>query len=100
MIGRASIGNPWFFKEVKHFLATGELLPKPSIAERVQIAKRHLEMATEWNGAITGLLETRRHYASYFKGIPDFKAFRIKMVTAATKEEVFGIFEEVIRFYQ
>ena len=99
MIGRSSIGNPWFFREVKHFLQTGEHLQKPTISERVAVAKRHLEMATQWNGDLVGLLETRRHYASYFKGIPDFKAFRMQMVTAATKEEVFVIFEKVIKYY-
>jgi len=99
MIGRASIGNPWFFREVKHFLQTGEHLQKPTIAERVAIAKRHLEMATQWNGDVVGLLETRRHYASYFKGIPDFKAFRMEMVTAPTKEDIFIIFEKVLAYY-
>jgi len=100
MIGRASIGNPWFFREVKHFLETGNHLQKPSIAERVSVAKRHLEMATQWNGEVVGLLETRRHYASYFKGIPNFKAFRMKMVTAPTKEEVFVVFDDVLREYK
>lgn len=100
MIGRASIGNPWFFKEVKHFLQTGKKLSQPTIAERVAVAKRHLEMATQWNGDITGLLETRRHYSSYFKGIPNFKPFRMKMVTASTKEEVFIVFEEVLKIFK
>jgi nifR3 family TIM-barrel protein len=99
MIGRASIGNPWFFKEVKHFLETGEILPKPNITERVRVAKKHLETATQWNGDIIGLLETRRHYAGYFKGIPDFKPFRMKLVTAGTKEEVFLILSEVENNY-
>jgi nifR3 family TIM-barrel protein len=96
MIGRASIGNPWFFKEVKHFLKTGKVLPKPSIYERARVAKKHLETATQWNGDIIGLLETRRHYAGYFKGIPDFKPFRMKLVTASTKEEVFLILEDIV----
>jgi nifR3 family TIM-barrel protein len=96
MIGRASIGNPWFFSQVKHFLKTGEHLLPPSIAERVAVAKKHLEMATQWNGDIVGVLETRRHYANYFKGIPNFKEFRMKMVTAPSKEDVFKVFEEVL----
>jgi len=100
MIGRSSIGNPWFFREVKHFLKTGTHLQKPTIVERVAIAKRHLEMATLWNGDVVGLLETRRHYSSYFKGIPDFKAFRMQMVTAPTKEEVFHVFEEVVEKFR
>jgi len=95
MIGRASIGNPWFFAAVKHFFKTGEHLSPPSIAERVQTAKRHLEMAIAWNGEHAGLFETRRHYTNYFKGIPHFKEYRLRMVTSDTKEEVFEVFEEV-----
>ena len=97
MIGRASIGNPWFFKEVKHFFKTGEHLPSPGILERVETARRHLQMAIDWNGEHTGLFETRRHYTNYFKGIPNFKAYRLKMVTSDTKEAVFEVFEEVSR---
>lgn len=96
MIGRASIGNPWFFAQVKHFFKTGEYLASPTIPERVQIAKRHLQMAIEWNGEHAGLFETRRHYTNYFKGIPHFKNYRLKMVTSDTKEEVFQVFEEVL----
>ena len=97
MIGRASIGNPWFFNQVKHFLKTGEHLPQPTIAERVEVARRHLEMATEWNGDIVGMLETRRHYSNYFKGIANFKAYRMQLVTAPSKEEVFTILDEVLK---
>ena len=97
MIGRASIGNPWFFKEVKHFFKTGEHLPSPGILERVETARRHLQMAIDWNGEHAGLFETRRHYTNYFKGIPNFKAYRLKMVTSDTKEAVFEVFEEVSR---
>ncbi len=96
MIGRASIGNPWFFNQVKHFLKTGKHLAPPTIAERVHVAKRHLEMATDWNGDIVGMLETRRHYSNYFKGIANFKEYRLKLVTAPTKEDVFRVFEEVL----
>ncbi len=96
MIGRASIGNPWFFAQVKHFLKTGEQLESPSISQRVSTAKRHLEMAIEWNGDRAGLFETRRHYTNYFKGIPHFKEYRLKMVTSDTKEEVFQVFDEVL----
>ncbi len=97
MIGRASIGNPWFFKDVKHFFKTGEHLPSPPLAERVKVAKRHLEMAVAWNGEHTGVFETRRHYTNYFKGIPHFKEYRLKMVTSDTKEGVFDTFEEVLQ---
>lgn len=96
MIGRASIGNPWFFAQVKHYFKTGEHLPPPSIPERVQTAKRHLEMAIKWNGEHSGLFETRRHYTNYFKGIPHFKEYRLKMVTSDSKEGVFEAFEEVL----
>ena len=99
MIGRASIGNPWFFSQVKHFLTTGEHLTPPDIAERVRVAKRHLEMAMEWNGAVVGLLETRRHYTNYFKGLPNFKQYKLKMLTAPTQEEVFQVFEEILQAY-
>lgn len=96
MIGRASIGYPWFFKEVKHFIATGEHLPKPTIAERVEAANRHLQMAIDWKGERLGVLETRRHYTNYFKGIPDFKAYRMKMVTSDEAQDVFDTFQEVL----
>lgn len=96
MIGRASIGNPWFFAQVKHFFKTGEHLTPPTIAERVKTAKRHLEMAIKWNGEHTGLFETRRHYTNYFKGIPHFKEYRLKMVTSDSKEGVFNVFDEVL----
>ena len=96
MIGRASIGNPWFFKQVKYFFETGAHLPQITIKERVETAKRHLEMAIEWNGEHAGLYETRRHYTNYFKGIPHFKEYRLRMVTSDRKEEVFQVFEEVL----
>ncbi len=96
MIGRASIGNPWFFAQVKHFFRTGEHLDPPTIPERVKTAKRHLKMAMEWNGERAGLFETRRHYTNYFKGIPHFKEFRLRMVTSESKEEVFDVFDEVL----
>lgn len=95
MIGRASIGNPWFFADVKHFFETGEHPEPPGIPERVSMARRHLSMAIDWNGEHAGLYETRRHYTNYFKGIPHFKEYRLRMVTAESKEEVFEVFEEV-----
>ncbi|MBP2831290.1 tRNA dihydrouridine synthase DusB [Aquimarina sp. U1-2] len=95
MIGRASIGYPWFFKEVKHFFETGEHLPSPSIDERVIAARRHLQMAIDWKGEKLGVFETRRHYTNYFKGIPHFKEYRTKMVTSDHPEDVFAAFDEV-----
>ena len=95
MIGRASIGNPWFFKEVKQYLKTGEILTPPSIDERIITAKRHLEMSIKWKGERLGLLETRRHYSNYFKGIPDFKPYRKRLVTSDTLEEIMEVFLEL-----
>ena len=100
MIGRASIGYPWFFKEVKHYFATGEHCPPPTMAARVLAAKRHLEMAIDWKGEKLGVFETRRHYTNYFKGIPNFKEHRIKMVTSDDSASVFACFEEVLALYR
>ncbi len=99
MIGRAAIGYPWIFDEIKHYLATGEKLPPPTIQQRVKAATRHLEMAIEWKGERQGLMETRRHYTNYFKGFPDFKQYRTTMVTAEKSEEVFEALNEVLAVY-
>ncbi len=95
MIGRASIGNPWFFNQVKHFLETGNKLPLPTMAERVEAARRHLQMAIDWKGEKLGVFETRRHYTNYFRGIPHFKEYRMKMVTSDDAADVFAAFDEV-----
>ena len=95
MIGRASIGNPWFFNQVKHFFKTGEHLPPVSIKERVTAAKKHLEMSIAWKGERLGVFETRRHYTNYFKGLNGFKPFRTELVEAMTLEEVHSILERV-----
>ena len=96
MIGRASIGYPWFFKEVKHYFKTGEHLPPPTMPERVEAARRHLQMAIDWKGEKLGVFETRRHYTNYFKGIPHFKEYRMKMVTSDEAVDVFAAFDEVL----
>lgn len=96
MIGRAAIGSPWLFADVKHFLATGEHLPEPDMAERVAAARTHLERAVQWKGERLGVLETRKHYAGYFRGVPDFKQMRIKLCTADTSEEVFEILNNIL----
>ena len=96
MIGRASIGNPWFFNEVKHFLKTKTNLPSATISERVAMAKRHLEMAIGWKGERLGIYDTRRHYANYFKGIPDFKPYRQKLVTSDEPKDVYSILSKVL----
>ena len=95
MIGRASIGNPWFFKQVKHFFETGEHLEPISMTERVDAARRHLTMAIEWKGEKLGVFETRRHYTNYFRGIPHFKEYRLRMVTSDDPKDVYDAFDEV-----
>ena len=95
MIGRASIGYPWFFKEVKHYFKTGEHLAGPTISERTEMARRHLQMAIAWKGEHLGVVETRRHYTNYFKGIPHFKEHRLKMVTSDDPKDVFAAFDIV-----
>jgi tRNA-dihydrouridine synthase len=95
MIGRASIGNPWFFRQVKHYFETGKHLSLPNIKDRVEMARRHLQMSIEWKGEKLGVFETRRHYTNYFKGIPHFKEYRQRMVTSDDAADVFAVFEEV-----
>lgn len=95
MIGRASIGNPWIFNEIKHYLKTGEELAPASMIQRIEAATRHLEMAIDWKGEKLGIFETRRHYANYFKGFPHFKEIRMALVTMETKEELFGLLNKV-----
>jgi len=96
MIGRATIGNPWFFKQIKHYFKTGNHLAPPTMAERTEAARRHLQMAIDWKGERLGVVETRRHYTNYFKGIPHFKEYRMKMVTTDDAKGVFEVFDEVI----
>jgi tRNA-dihydrouridine synthase B len=100
MIGRAAIGSPWVFNDIKHFFKTGELLPPPSMMERVAITRKHLDFSIRWKGDKLGIFEMRRHYTNYFKGTPDFKPFRTRMVEAPTYEEVNQILDEVIETYQ
>ncbi len=95
MIGRASIGYPWIFREIKHFLKTGEHLSPPSFDERIKAAMRHLEMSVEWKGEKLGIVEMRRHYTNYFKGIPHFKQHRIKLVTQDSYSDLLETFEGI-----
>jgi len=95
MIGRAAIGAPWFFNEVKHFIKTGEHLPAPTIADRIDVTRKHLDFSIRWKGNKLGIFEMRRHYTNYFKGIPDFKPFRMRLVEAPNHEEVNAILHEV-----
>lgn len=95
MIGRACIGYPWFFREVKHYFETGNHLALPTMEERMDAARRHLQMAIAWKGEKLGVFETRRHYTNYFKGIPHFKDYRKKIVTSDRAEDVFAALDEV-----
>ena len=97
MIGRASIGNPWFFKQVKHFFKTGNHLPPIDVAERVAMARKHLEMEIAWKDKeMTAIIENRRHYGNYFKGIRDFKKYRVKLVTADTMQAIDQVFDDIL----
>ena len=95
MIGRAAIGYPWIFDEIKHFMKTGELLPPPTIEDRIAICKKHLYKSFEWKGPVIGIFEMRRHYANYLKGLPDIKEFRLKLVTLNTVEEIDAVLDEI-----
>lgn len=95
MIGRAAIGYPWIFREIKHYFKTGEHLDKPTMAERIDACETHLIKSIEWKGPKTGVFEMRRHYSNYFKGLPDFKEYRTRLVTASTYDEVAGILHEI-----
>ncbi len=99
MIGRASIGYPWIFREIKHYIRTGEILPPPQIEERVEAALKHLEMGLEWKGARLGVVELRRHYSNYFRGIPGFKEHRTKLVTEDQPDGVKRLLAEIADKY-
>jgi nifR3 family TIM-barrel protein len=95
MIGRASIGYPWIFNEIKHFLKTGELLDPPGLQERVELVKKHLQFSIEWKGEKKGIFEMRRHYTNYFKGIPNFKPIRLQLVTLENSTEILEILDQI-----
>jgi nifR3 family TIM-barrel protein len=99
MIGRAAIGYPWIFREIKHYFKTGEIMSPPTIAERVAVCRAHLEKSVAWKGPRTGIFEMRRHYSNYFKGVDHFKDFRMKLVSVATIEEVNELLDEVNEHY-
>jgi nifR3 family TIM-barrel protein len=95
MIGRAAIGYPWIFREVKHFFETGEHLAPPTIKERVETCKTHLQKSVEWKGPKTGIFEMRRHYANYFKGIPNFKECRTKLVSLDNMADIEDVLNNI-----
>jgi nifR3 family TIM-barrel protein len=100
MIGRASIGYPWIFREIKHYFKTQERLAPPTLEERVEVCKRHFIKSIEWKGEKLGIFEMRRHYTNYFRGFPHFKEFRMRLVEAESMGEVIDILGEVQMFYQ
>ena len=100
MVGRAAIGYPWIFREIKHYLKTGTLLPPPSLTERVDICKTHFLKNLEWKGNKVGIVEMRRHYAGYFKGLPDFKSTRMKLVSSEYVEEIIELIEGIAKHYR
>lgn len=99
MIGRASIGYPWVFREIKHYFATGELLEPPSVAERVRAARQHLTDSIAWKGPKLGVLEMRRHYGPYFRDLPNIKPYRHRLVTEMEPEVLFAILAEIEEAY-
>ncbi len=96
MIGRAAIGNPWIFEEIKHFLKTGELLPSPTLQQRTEAVKKHATWSVEWKGERAGILEMRQHYSNYFKGIPNFKEHKTQLLSALTLQELDFAFEKIL----
>jgi tRNA-dihydrouridine synthase B len=100
MIGRASIGYPWIFREIKHFFRTGELLPGPSLSERIEVCRTHLDKSVEWKGLRTGIFEMRRHYSNYFKGIPDFKEYRMKLVSIDNLDDIHSVLQEISQKFE
>ena len=100
MIGRASIGNPWFFNQVKHFMNTGKELSLPSLEERVKVVKEHLDFSIRWKGERVGIVEMRRHYANYFKGIPNFKPIRTQLVTLESTQEIYSVLNNIVNQFE
>ena len=99
MIGRATIGYPWIFNEIKHFIKTGEHLAPPTIADRVQVCKEHLDFSVRWKSKHAGIVEMRRHYTNYFRGLPHFKEYRNQLVMTYSYDEIITILDEVERKY-
>ena len=99
MIGRASIGNPWFFDQVKYYLSTGNKKEEPGISDKARMAKRHLEMAVKWKGEILGVLETRRHYGNYFKGVANFKETKSRILNEKDPIKIFHELDEIIHTF-
>ena len=95
MIGRGAIGYPWIFNEIKHYLKTGKHFTKPTMKERLNLCREHLEFSLRWKGDVLGIVETRRHYTNYFKNIPNFKEYRMRLVTANDPQEIYDTLNEI-----
>ncbi len=100
MVARGVYGNPWIFNEIKHYLKTGEILPVPDIEERIRICTIQLEKSVEWKGERRGVLEIRKHWGNYFKGYPNFKPFRIKLMETETHADLLNVLEDIREFYR
>jgi nifR3 family TIM-barrel protein len=99
MIGRAAIGYPWIFNEIKHFIKTGEHLPPPTVQQRVDVIRQHLHRSVEWKGVKAGINEMRRHYTNYLRGLPNIKEFRLKLVTISEVEQIDEVLNEIEKYY-
>lgn len=99
MIGRASIGYPWIFREIKYYLQTGQNLPAPTLQERVDVCKRHLDFSIRWKGEKTGIFEMRRHYTNYFRGLEHFKPYRMRLVESGNHADIVGILQEIAEHF-
>jgi tRNA-dihydrouridine synthase B len=99
MIGRAAVGKPWLFKHIKHYLETGELLPEPTVSEKVDMARTQFEKSLEFKDAPVGIYEMRRHFSNYFKGLPHFKEMRIQLLTSLDVEEIISLLEQIRELY-
>ena len=97
MIGRASVGRPWIFREIRHYLDTGELLPEPTVAEKADIALKHLDLSLKYKEGLTTIFEMRRHLSNYFKGIPHFRETRLKLLTSTDVDEIKSIIMDIIQ---
>jgi tRNA-dihydrouridine synthase B len=99
MIGRAAIGYPWIFNEIKHFLKTGAHLPAPTLQQRIDVIRQHLHLSVDWKGPIVGINEMRRHYSNYLKGLPNMKEFRLKLVTLKEVSEIDSVLDDIGKSY-
>jgi tRNA-dihydrouridine synthase B len=99
MVGRATIGHPWIFKEIKHFLATGEQLPPPGLEQKVELAKLHFLKSLKWKGQPRGIFEMRKHFSTYFKGLPHFKEMRLQLLTSTEPDEIISLLDEIKEKY-